>query len=216
MMSSTIRRSFNALKYIHCIRFTCLSHNGLNNHRKYHDFVIKTISPNIHSMQMRYMSSDTSRSDVEWCEDVNPNKVMDSVSDTTRGTDGTTSGPDLQVLNQFNTNIMNEAKGVDSGIREFWLKHDIAVHGRDAPLPVLDMNGFSWPPAIQQALQSDGHSAPTPIQSQGWPIVLLGRDMVGVAQTGSGKTLCYVLPAFVRIAREGVQRGPKCVVLAPT
>ncbi|CAG2180706.1 unnamed protein product, partial [Oppiella nova] len=42
------------------------------------------------------------------------------------------------------------------------------------------------------------------------------RDMVGVAQTGSGKTLCYVLPAFVRIAREGVQRGPKCVVLAPT
>jgi ATP-dependent RNA helicase DDX5/DBP2 len=127
-----------------------------------------------------------------------------------------TSGPDLQVLNQFNTNIMNEAKGVDSRIREFWLKHDIAVHGRDAPLPVLDMNGFSWPPAIQQALQSDGHSAPTPIQSQGWPIVLLDRDMVGVAQTGSGKTLCYVLPAFVRIAREGVQRGPKCVVLAPT
>jgi hypothetical protein len=35
------------------------------------------------------MSSDTSRSDVEWCEDVDPNKVVDSVSDTTRGTDGT-------------------------------------------------------------------------------------------------------------------------------
>lgn len=40
---------------------------------------------------------------------------------------------------------------------------------------------------------------PTPIQSQGWPMALLGRDCVGLAETGSGKTLAYLLPAVVHI-----------------
>ena len=44
-----------------------------------------------------------------------------------------------------------------------------------------------------------GFSAPTPIQSQGWPMALLGRDLVGLAETGSGKTLAYLLPAVVHI-----------------
>ena len=44
-----------------------------------------------------------------------------------------------------------------------------------------------------------GFTEPTPIQSQGWPMALLGRDLVGLAETGSGKTLSYLLPAVVHI-----------------
>ena len=44
-----------------------------------------------------------------------------------------------------------------------------------------------------------GFTQPTPIQSQGWPMALLGRDLVGLAETGSGKTLSYLLPAVVHI-----------------
>jgi ATP-dependent RNA helicase DDX5/DBP2 len=38
-----------------------------------------------------------------------------------------------------------------------------------------------------------------PIQSQGWPMALLGRDMVGISATGSGKTLAFLLPAMIHI-----------------
>jgi ATP-dependent RNA helicase DDX5/DBP2 len=44
-----------------------------------------------------------------------------------------------------------------------------------------------------------GFKEPTPIQAQGWPMALLGRDLVGLAETGSGKTLSYLLPAVVHI-----------------
>ncbi len=44
-----------------------------------------------------------------------------------------------------------------------------------------------------------GFKEPTPIQAQGWPMALLGRDLIGLAETGSGKTLSYLLPAIVHI-----------------
>jgi ATP-dependent RNA helicase DDX5/DBP2 len=44
-----------------------------------------------------------------------------------------------------------------------------------------------------------GFTNPTPIQCQGWPMALSGRDMVGISATGSGKTLAFLLPAIVHI-----------------
>jgi ATP-dependent RNA helicase DDX5/DBP2 len=60
--------------------------------------------------------------------------------------------------------------------------------------------------------------APTPIQSQAWPIALQGRDMIGIAQTGSGKTLSFVLPAIVHAtaAMEQGREGPTVLVMTPT
>jgi len=60
---------------------------------------------------------------------------------------------------------------------------------------------------------------PTTIQKQGWPIAMSGRDMVAVAQTGSGKTLGFMLPAIVHINAQPPLRagdGPVALVLAPT
>lgn len=42
-------------------------------------------------------------------------------------------------------------------------------------------------------------SSASPIQSQGWPMALLGRDMIGISATGSGKTLAFLLPAMIHI-----------------
>ena len=61
--------------------------------------------------------------------------------------------------------------------------------------------------------------APTPIQAQAWPICLSGLNLVGIAQTGSGKTLSFVLPAIVHILNQDPVRhgdGPIAVVLVPT
>jgi superfamily II DNA/RNA helicase len=53
-----------------------------------------------------------------------------------------------------------------------------------------------------QAIAKSGFVEPTPIQSQGWPMALKGRDLIGIAQTGSGKTLSYLLPGLVHVGAQ--------------
>ena len=68
-------------------------------------------------------------------------------------------------------------------------------------------------------VKAQGFAKPTPIQCQGWPMALSGRDVVGVAETGSGKTLTYCLPAIVHINAQPLLApgdGPIVLILAPT
>lgn len=68
-------------------------------------------------------------------------------------------------------------------------------------------------------IKAAGFKAPTPIQSQGWPMALSGRDLVGIAATGSGKTLAFILPALIHIRAQPYLQpgdGPICLVLSPT
>lgn len=72
---------------------------------------------------------------------------------------------------------------------------------------------------VMNEVKAQGFSAPTAIQSQGWPMALSGRDVVGIAETGSGKTLTYCLPAIVHINAQPLLApgdGPIVLVLAPT
>lgn len=68
-------------------------------------------------------------------------------------------------------------------------------------------------------LKKANFEKPTAIQSQGWPVALRGRDLIGLAETGSGKTLSFLLPCVVHInAQPLLERGdgPIVLVLAPT
>lgn len=67
-------------------------------------------------------------------------------------------------------------------------------------------------------IHSAGFAFPTPIQAQTWPIALQSKDIVAIAKTGSGKTLGYLIPAFMllRRRRNNPQKGPTVLVLAPT
>lgn len=49
------------------------------------------------------------------------------------------------------------------------------------------------------SIRAQGFDAPTPIQCQAWPMALSGRDVVAIAQTGSGKTISFALPAMLHI-----------------
>ncbi|CAN0928081.1 DEAD-box ATP-dependent RNA helicase 40 [Linum grandiflorum] len=75
-----------------------------------------------------------------------------------------------------------------------------------------------FPPEILRDIHSAGFLFPTPIQAQTWPIALQSRDIVAIAKTGSGKTLGYLIPAFIllRQRRNNPQNGPTVLVLAPT
>ena len=79
-------------------------------------------------------------------------------------------------------------------------------------------------PQLLQALTACGYQEPTPIQAETIPALLAGRDLIGSAQTGTGKTAAFVLPALHRLATPAtnprpVRRGvgvPRVLVLAPT
>jgi len=79
-------------------------------------------------------------------------------------------------------------------------------------------------PELLAALTACGYTEPTPIQAQAIPHLLAGRDLIGSAQTGTGKTAAFVLPALQRLAASGIRAGagrhgvasPRILVLAPT
>jgi ATP-dependent RNA helicase DDX5/DBP2 len=90
---------------------------------------------------------------------------------------------------------------------------------QDIPKPVTTFEESPFPDYVLAEITKAGYTAPTPIQAQGWPMALSGRDMVGIAQTGSGKTLSFLLPAVVHINAQAHLKpgdGPIVLVLAPT
>jgi len=104
-------------------------------------------------------------------------------------------------------------------IAAFLKQHDVEVTPPDVARPVLTIAESSFPEYITQQFKKAGFTKPTPIQSVAWPIALSGRDVVALAETGSGKTLVYVLPALVHINAQPILQsgdGPIALVLAPT
>jgi superfamily II DNA/RNA helicase len=73
-------------------------------------------------------------------------------------------------------------------------------------------------PPILKALAGCGHQTPTPVQAQAIPMALAGRDLIASAQTGTGKTAAFVLPALQRLATSSPDRKPglRVLVLTPT
>ncbi|KAK3281839.1 hypothetical protein CYMTET_10393 [Cymbomonas tetramitiformis] len=83
----------------------------------------------------------------------------------------------------------------------------------------------SVPSELLDVMKAQGHTIPTPIQAQAWPIAMTGNDLVAVAVTGSGKTFGYLVPLFARVSAldpeevEAVTWAmavPRALVLAPT
>ena len=82
-----------------------------------------------------------------------------------------------------------------------------------------DFNSLGLAKPILQALAAEGYTTPTPIQAQAIPLVLEGRDLLGIAQTGTGKTAAFALPILQRLAADkkpAPRRGCRCLVLSPT
>ena len=74
-------------------------------------------------------------------------------------------------------------------------------------------------PKLLEALAREGYTAPTPIQAQAIPTLLAGRDLLGLAQTGTGKTAAFLLPILHRLAAHRRPAPPRCanvLILAPT
>jgi len=118
----------------------------------------------------------------------------------------------------------------DLSVEEWRKKHNITIRGHGANAsssvsfadPYRTFTETPYNDRIQQGFQRAGFTAPTPIQSQAWPIALQGNDMICIAKTGSGKTCGFLLPAFhqhLQTRQPQFRQGfakPVLLVLAPT
>ncbi|XP_056006567.1 probable ATP-dependent RNA helicase DDX41 [Ostrea edulis] len=100
--------------------------------------------------------------------------------------------------------ILKLSKSYHEKVRK---KRHILVEGEDLPPPIKTFKEMKFPKAILSGLKKKGIQTPTPIQMQGLPTVLLGRDMIGIAFTGSGKTLVFTLP-IIMFALEQEKKLP--------
>ncbi|XP_061645520.1 probable ATP-dependent RNA helicase DDX43 isoform X2 [Phyllopteryx taeniolatus] len=130
-------------------------------------------------------------------------------------------------------NFYTEAEGVslltDEEVQD-WRKEnnnvfvDDLVDGgkkRAIPNPCRSfLEAFERYPEIMDNIHRVGFVKPTPIQSQAWPVLLSGEDLIAIAQTGTGKTLAYLLPGLIHMDGQPVPRserkGPGMLVLTPT
>ena len=79
----------------------------------------------------------------------------------------------------------------------------------------MNFDTFNFHPSIMAGVRALGYTTPTPIQLQAIPPIMQGRDVIGLAQTGTGKTAAYVLPILERL-RSGPRGSTRALVISPT
>ncbi|KAL4424987.1 hypothetical protein ABPG77_002872 [Micractinium sp. CCAP 211/92] len=98
----------------------------------------------------------------------------------------------------------------------------IICEGHNLPPPIPNFADMKFPPAILRVLEGKGIKRPTPIQMQATPAILAGRDIIGIAFTGSGKTLVFSLPMIMAALQEEVRmpvqrgEGPVGLIMCPS
>uniref|UniRef100_A0A3P9LKA7 Probable ATP-dependent RNA helicase DDX46 n=1 Tax=Oryzias latipes TaxID=8090 RepID=A0A3P9LKA7_ORYLA len=95
----------------------------------------------------------------------------------------------------------------------------IMVKGKGCPKPIKTWVQCGVSMKILAALKKQGYDKPTPIQAQAIPAIMSGRDLIGIAKTGSGKTIAFLLPMFRHIMDQRPleeSEGPISVIMTPT
>jgi superfamily II DNA/RNA helicase len=130
---------------------------------------------------------------------------------------------DQESLPHFEKNFYREHPNVQArsneAVQQYLAAKEITIVGRNQPKPVFTFEEANLPPFIIESCRRQGFTEPTAIQAQGFSVALSGRDMVGIAQTGSGKTCSFIFPALVHITAQDPLKhgdGPIVLVLCPT
>ncbi|XP_029110517.1 putative ATP-dependent RNA helicase DDX59 [Scleropages formosus] len=94
----------------------------------------------------------------------------------------------------------------------------IVIEGQGVARPIMEFEQCHFPAQFSTNLKKAGYEAPTPIQMQMIPVGLSGRDVVASADTGSGKTVAFLLPVVMHMLERplGTQQGPLGLILTPT
>ncbi|KAK6916851.1 Helicase, C-terminal [Dillenia turbinata] len=123
----------------------------------------------------------------------------------------------------FRKNFYIEVKEISRMTAEevaaFRKQLELKIHGKDVPKPVKTWHQTGLNSKILDTLKKLNYERPMPIQAQALPIIMSGRDCIGIAKTGSGKTLAFVLPMLRHILDQPPLvsgDGPIGLIMAPT
>jgi ATP-dependent RNA helicase DDX23/PRP28 len=111
----------------------------------------------------------------------------------------------------------------DRDWRIFKEDYSIVTKGGNIPPGIRKWGEMKLQPELFKVIEGIGYKEPTPIQRQAIPIGLQNRDIIGVAETGSGKTAAFLIPLLEwilslpkMVRMEDVDQGPYAIILAPT
>lgn len=123
----------------------------------------------------------------------------------------------------FNKDFYAESPSIsgmsEQDVADYRTSLAIRVSGFDVPKPIKTFQDCGFPSLLTNAITKQGYEKPTAIQCQALPVILSGRDIIGIAKTGSGKTAAFVLPMIVHIMDQpelAKDEGPIGVICAPT
>ncbi len=118
---------------------------------------------------------------------------------------------------QHSTNTSNSHR------KEFVLRkpakvnHETETAQSDEVANTASFADFNFDPRLERAITSAGYESPTPVQAATIPLCLSGKDIIGTAQTGTGKTAAFVLPILQHILDNPVKvRGTRAIIVTPT
>ncbi|KAL3513495.1 hypothetical protein ACH5RR_026212 [Cinchona calisaya] len=119
----------------------------------------------------------------------------------------------------FYIEVKEIAKMNSEDVAAYRKELELKIHGKDVPKPVKTWHQTGLSTKILEAIKKLNYEKPMPIQAQALPIIMSGRDCIGIAKTGSGKTLAFVLPMLRHIKDQtplSSGDGPIGLVMAPT
>ncbi|XP_057216796.1 probable ATP-dependent RNA helicase DDX46 isoform X2 [Triplophysa rosa] len=120
----------------------------------------------------------------------------------------------------FYVEVPEQAKMTPEEVNEYRLELEgITVKGKGCPKPIKTWVQCGISMKVLNALKKHNYEKPTPIQAQAIPAIMSGRDVIGIAKTGSGKTIAFLLPMFRHILDQrpvGEAEGPITVIMTPT
>ncbi|XP_050948695.1 probable ATP-dependent RNA helicase DDX46 isoform X2 [Labeo rohita] len=120
----------------------------------------------------------------------------------------------------FYVEVPELARMTTEEVNEYRLELEgITVKGKGCPKPIKTWVQCGISMKVLNALKKHNYEKPTPIQTQAIPAIMSGRDLIGIAKTGSGKTIAFLLPMFRHILDQrplGEGEGPISVIMTPT
>ncbi|XP_061539665.1 probable ATP-dependent RNA helicase DDX59 isoform X1 [Phycodurus eques] len=126
-------------------------------------------------------------------------------------------------INTFESNYSYKEDLFISGLTDEQVQHikqelGIETQGRDVRRPIIEFEHCGFPATLNANLKSASYEMPTPVQMQMLPVGLTGRDVITSADTGSGKTVAFLLPVVLRAVKEQTRSvgSPVALILTPT
>ena len=126
----------------------------------------------------------------------------------------------MEFRKNFYTETSEISKMTDEEVKEYRKSMDnMKIRGIKCPRPIKNWYQCGLSNRILEIIAEQKYERPTSIQAQAIPVIMSGRDLIGIAKTGSGKTMAFVLPMLRHVLdqpRIGINDGPIALIMTPT